>query len=99
MFQTEFPTLPLAGWQTTRDTIHGYSKVLGRIRRTLTPRRKHWWHASLRVTDSGFTTGEIPAPEGDHDHRDRDLFEINLDLQQNRLMITTTWGVWWEMPV
>jgi hypothetical protein len=80
----------------------------------LTPRRKHWWHASLRVTEGGFTTGEIPAPErdrdhidrdhvdrdhGDRDHRDRDLFEINLDLQQHRLMITTSWGVWWEMPV
>jgi hypothetical protein len=99
MVQTQFPPLPLAGWRTTRDTLHGYGKVLGRIRRALTPHQKHWWHASLRVTDSGFSTGEIPAPERDHDPHDRDLFEINLDLQQNRLMVTTSWGVWWEMPL
>jgi hypothetical protein len=99
MFQTQFPPLPLAGWQTTRDIVHGYSKVLGRVRSMLTPRGKHWWHASLRATESGFTTGEIPAPERDRDQQDRGFFEVNLDLLQNRLMVTTTWGVWWEMPV
>jgi hypothetical protein len=99
MKQLEFPPLPLDGWKTTRDTLHGYSKVLGRIRRTFTPRQKHWWHASLRVTDSGITTGEIPAPERDGNPHDNDLFEINLDLRQNRLMVTTSWGVWWEMPI
>ena len=94
MSQLEFPPLTLAEWQTTRDTLHGYCKVLGRIRRSLTPRQKHWWHISLRVTDYSLTTAAIPAPE-----RNGEQFVISLDLQQSRLMITGSWGVWWEMPV
>lgn len=89
-----FPALALDTWQSTRDTLHGYCKVLGRIRRQLAPPQKHWWHISLRVTENGVSTAAIPAPG-----RNAEQFEASLDFQAHRLMITTTWGVWWEMPV
>jgi hypothetical protein len=67
---------------------------MGRIRRQLTPLQKHWWHTSLRVTGSGLSTAAIPKPS-----QNTEQFEINLDLEAQRLTITTTWGVWWEMPI
>lgn len=94
MPQEDFPPLPLYAWQDTRDTLHGYVKVLGRIRRQLSPPQKHWWHTSLRVTEAGISTAAIPQPG-----QNTGQFEINLDLKMQRLTITTTWGVWWEMPI
>jgi hypothetical protein len=39
-----------------RDTLAQYARVLGKIRRAVTPPQKHWWHVSLRVTAVGLTT-------------------------------------------
>lgn len=41
MKHTRFPPLALADWQETRDTIHQYARVLGKIRQALAPRQKH----------------------------------------------------------
>lgn len=94
MPQKEYSPLPLYAWQETRDTLHSYCRILGGIRRQLSPPQKHWWHISLRVTGSGLTTAAIPRPD-----QNDGQFEINLDLEAHRLTITSTWGIWWEMPV
>lgn len=83
-----FPSLQKAGWQDTRDTIHGYAKVLGMIRKSLSPRQKHWWHVSLRIEAGGLTTTSIPS--GDTS------FEIILDLPIHKLIINTVDGKKWE---
>lgn len=67
-----FPDLTLSNWIATRDTLRAYARVLGRIRRALTPYQRHWWHVSLRVSASGLTTTPIAAPDG--------TFELGLDL-------------------
>lgn len=79
MAQHGFPPLALADWRATRDTLHGYARVLGAIRGALTPKQKHWWHISLRVAPNGLTTTEIPAGES--------RFELRLDLTAHRLVI------------
>jgi hypothetical protein len=89
-----FPAMPLANWQPTRDTLQLYSKVLGRIRRTLSPPQKHWWHISLRAAPSGLTTSAIPIPDVDEA-----TFELVLDLQQAQLIITTSRGETWQAPL
>jgi hypothetical protein len=89
-----FPPLNMAGWESTRDTLHGYCNVLGNIKKQLSPAQKHWWHASLRLAESGLTTAAIPAPD-----LDAEQFEIILDLLSDKLLITSSWGVWWEMPI
>ena len=58
-------TLPfpdLGDWFQTRDTLHAYARVLGAVRRQLTPPHPRWWHASLRVNTEGLTTGQVAAP-------------------------------------
>lgn len=86
MSQTSFPPLTLSAWQPTRDSLQTYSKVLGKIRRALTPPQKHWWHISLRVVPNGLTTTAIPISDADDDA----TFELVLDCQQAQLLISTS---------
>ena len=62
MIANQFPPLPLAEWQATRTTLHGYAQILGAIRGSLSPRQKHSGHRSLLVAGSGLTTTPIPGP-------------------------------------
>ncbi len=94
MSQAVFSAMPLADWQPTRDTIHIYAQVLGKIRRALTPPQKHWWHVSLRVGDSGLTTTAVPIPEAG-----QATFEMWLDFQVHKVIITTTRREQWERPL
>lgn len=91
MFEYTFPPLPLSKWQATRDTLAVYSKVLGKIRAALTPRQKHWWHASLRVGATGLTTTPIPAS--------RTIFELRLDFATHQMIATTWQGKQWRTPL
>jgi hypothetical protein len=90
-----FPSLALANLPATRDTIQGYSKVLGKIRRALTPPQKHWWHVSLRVNQSGLTTTPIPSAEAEEGY-----FEMALDfLREHQLVISTNRQERWSLPL
>ena len=43
------PELHLADWRPTKDTLHLYSQILGKIRLATTAPRNHWWNvAALR---------------------------------------------------
>lgn len=84
----QFPALPLAGWQPTRDTLHGYAQVLGAVRGALSPRQKHSGHRSLRVAAAGLTTTPIPLGAL--------TFEMLLDLTGHRLIVTTNRGEVWQ---
>ncbi|MCR4302181.1 MAG: DUF5996 family protein [Sulfuricaulis sp.] len=79
MAHNGFPPLALADWRATRDTLHGYARVLGAIRAAITPKQKRWWHISLRVAPDGLTTTDIPAGESH--------FALCLDLTAHRLVI------------
>jgi len=82
--QSYFPPLPLDDWHDTRDTLHGYARLLGKIRAALTPRQKHWWHITLRTTALGLTTTPILISNF--------TFEMLLDLVKHRLVINTSKG-------
>jgi hypothetical protein len=81
----------LAGWQPTRDTLHIYTQVLGKIRESMAPRQKHRWHANLRATASGLTT--MPVLSGPL------TFEILLDLTIHKVLISTSRGERWSKPL
>lgn len=56
----QYPALPLESWEPTKDTLHLYCQIVGKIRLMLTPRRNHWWHVPLYVTSTGLTTSPMP---------------------------------------
>lgn len=60
----------------TRDAIHAYAKILGACLKACRSKRKHWWHASLRPSLNGITTGIVRASTD---------FEIELDFRDASL--------------
>lgn len=80
MADEKFPALDPAALDATRRAIHAYSKVAGAWAKATRKKRKHWWHASLRPSLYGMTTGVI---YGDTD------FEIELNLAESCLEVRT----------
>jgi hypothetical protein len=59
----EWPPLPLGEWQDTKDTLHMWTQIVGKVRLALSPMINHWWQATLYVTPRGLTTSAIPSGE------------------------------------
>jgi hypothetical protein len=79
-----FPPLPLEGWESSKDTLHLFLQIVGKIKLALMPRKNHWWFITLYVTPRGLETSSIPF--GDED------FEIYFDLIDHQLIINTSEG-------
>ncbi len=84
MTQTDWPSLPYADWEPTKQTLHRYTQIIGKVRMALTPPMNHWWHVTLLPATRGLTTGPMP-------YRDR-YVEIVLDLVDHRVLVTSTDG-------
>jgi hypothetical protein len=76
-----WPALPLSAWQDTRDTLHMWTQIVGKVRLALTPKTNHWWNVALYVSARGLTTSAIP-------YGDR-VFEIEFDFLEHQLIIKT----------
>ena len=53
--------LPLDEWRPTKETLHRWCQIVGKVRMALTPPLNHWWHVTLRVSARGVTTGPMPC--------------------------------------
>src|SRR5215831_17028990 len=56
MATSEWPPLPLPEWRDTRDTLHMWTQVVGKVALALTPRVNHFWNIAFRVTARGLMT-------------------------------------------
>jgi hypothetical protein len=79
-----WPALPLEDWQDTYATLHMWTQIIGKIRKTLTPLVNHWWNVTLYVTPRGLTTSAVPFGTGN--------FDIQFDFLEHQLVIRTTEG-------
>lgn len=87
-----WPSIPVAGWQDTRDTLHLYTQVIGKVRLANEPLANHWWNVTLYLTERGLTTSPMPHPTGP-------AFQIDLDFVAHRLDVTTVDGDRRSMPL
>ncbi|MCQ1535381.1 hypothetical protein FTO70_06700 [Methanosarcina sp. KYL-1] len=55
-----FPPLPIEEWEDTKNTLHLFLQIVGKIRLGLFPKMNHWWHVPFYVSVRGLTTGPIP---------------------------------------
>ena len=79
-----WPALTVADWEDTRDTLHLWTQVVGKIRLALEPMVNHWWQVPLYVSARGLTTSLMHAgPLG---------LEIEFDFDDHVLRIDTTDG-------
>src|ERR1041384_2821847 len=79
-----WPELPYAAWKDTRDTLHLWTQIVGKVRLALSPWLNHSWHVTLYVTAHGLTTSPIP-------YQNRS-FEIELDFIEHQLVIRSSDG-------
>jgi hypothetical protein len=80
----DLPPLPLAAWRPTKDTLHLYCQVVGKIRMSVSALSCHWWNVPLCVAIRGLTTGRM---------RYAGLaFAIDFDFLDHRLVVRTDVG-------
>ncbi|MGI8643888.1 MAG: DUF5996 family protein [Thermomicrobiales bacterium] len=59
-----WPPLPLDEWEESKQTLHRFAQIAGKVRLQLAPYRNHWWNVTLRVTTRGLTTTPMPTGDG-----------------------------------
>ena len=75
----DWPVLPYEDWRDTRDTLHMYTQVVGKIRLALSPFEPQWANVPLYVTARGLTTSTVP--DGLR------TFDVEFDLVDHRLIV------------
>jgi hypothetical protein len=79
------PELSLAGWEDTKNTLHLWAQIVGKVRLAASAPRNHWWHVPLYVDVRGLTTRRLHATGGIS-------FEIDFDFVDHRLVVRTNRG-------
>jgi hypothetical protein len=79
-----WPRLRLSDWRETRDTMHMWIQIIGKVRMAHAPLVNHWWQATLYVTPRGLTTSAIPYASG--------AFDCELDFVDHQLRIRASDG-------
>jgi hypothetical protein len=55
-----WPDLTLSAWSETRDALHMWTQIAGKVRLGLEPMLNHWWQVPLYVSARGLTTSLMP---------------------------------------
>lgn len=79
-----YPPLPYGDWVETRDTLHLFLQIIGKVRMKAHPKLNHWWHVTLYPDTRGLTTGRIP-------YQGRS-FQIDYDMVDHVVHVTTNDG-------
>ncbi len=81
---SDWPALRVAEWEPTRDTLHMWTQIVGKIRLSCAPLLNHWWQVTLYPSPRGLTTSSIP-------YRSL-LFDMEFDFIDHVLVIRTSEG-------
>ena len=79
MGNVALPELPLAAWEPTKDTLHLFLQIVGKVRLATARPQNHWWHVPLYVDVGGLTTRRL--------HREGVTFEIRFDFRDHALRV------------
>lgn len=79
-----WPALRVEDWTPTRDTLHMWTQIVGKVRLAHAPLVNHWWQATLYVSPRGLTTSAIPYGDG--------VFDLELDLVEHQLVVRSSSG-------
>ena len=80
----QWPTLRAEDWAATRDTLHMWLQIAGKLRLAKAPMVNHWWQVPLYVTPRGLTTGAVPHGPT--------IFEIEFDFCVHELHVDLEGG-------
>jgi hypothetical protein len=86
-----WPRLTLSEWEDTRDTLHLWTQVVGKVRLASEPMVNHWWQVPLYVSARGLTTSLM--------HNNARGFEVEFDFVDHRLGLRTSDGATREVAL
>ena len=86
-----WPALTVDEWTPTRETLHMWTQIVGKIRMTHMPLINHWWQVTLYVTPRGLATGAIPSADA--------LFDMEFDFVRHVLQIRLSDGSHATVPL
>ena len=80
----ELPTLPYDEWWRTKDTLHLWAQIVGKVKLASTPPDNHWWNVPFYVDVRGLTTRRM--------HQGGIAFSVDFDFIDHRLVVRTDRG-------
>jgi hypothetical protein len=81
---TALPELTLEKWEPTKETLHLWAQIVGKVRLAVAPPQNHWWHVTLYVDARGLATRRIPFADDD--------FDVSFDFVSHELVVRTCHG-------
>jgi hypothetical protein len=75
----EWPSLRVEDWSETRDALHLWAQVVGKVKMAKTPLVNHWWNVTFVVGPRGLSSGTVP--DGDR------IFQMDFDFIDSELRI------------
>jgi Family of unknown function (DUF5996) len=79
---TSLPALPYPDWEPTKETLHLWAQIVGKVKLASAPPKNHWWHVPLYLDVHGLTTRLLHGADGTP-------FEIRFDFAAHRLVVET----------
>ncbi|MCA1217060.1 DUF5996 family protein [Streptomyces sp. 8L] len=79
-----WPQLRVADWTETRETLHMWTQIVGKVRLAHAPLLNHWWQVALYVSPRGLTTSAVPYGTG--------VFDIEFDFVDQALRLRASDG-------
>ncbi|MFC9967312.1 DUF5996 family protein [Nocardia ignorata] len=80
--KARWPALKVDTWSDTRDTLHMWSQIVGKLKMAGTPLINHWWNVTFTVSARGLATGAIPV--------DGRILDIEFDFAAHELVLRTS---------
>jgi hypothetical protein len=81
---SDLPELALEPWEPTKETLHLWLQLVGKVRLAATPPQNHWWNAPLYVDTRGLTTRRLRSQRCD--------FDVSFDFVAHELVVRTSRG-------
>src|SRR6476646_9318272 len=85
-----FPAMPLSQWADTKETLHRFAQVVGKIRLAASVRRNHWWNVPFHLTGRGITTRPMGTDP---------IFTIDFDFVSHLLLVQSVTGQATSFPL
>ncbi|MBM2615896.1 hypothetical protein JIG36_10045 [Actinoplanes sp. LDG1-06] len=84
MTDSSWPRLRVSDWTDTRDTLHMWTQIVGKVRMAYAPPVNHWWHVTLYPGPRGLSTSAVPYGQG--------AFDIEFDFIDHVLRVRVSDG-------
>jgi hypothetical protein len=88
---SDWPSLRVSDWTETREALHLFTQIVGKVKLVKTPLVNHWWNVTLHVSTRGLTTGPIPDGAG--------IFAMEFDFVSGVLRVEALGGEERQVPL